>query len=94
MMRTPPGLPLASRMVLEHLRGVERKSGSDGTLFDYSMAECAEELSISQRTVSRSLRQLQEMHVISFTPGKGRHPTRVQFTHQVPDDIERAGDAL
>lgn len=73
------GLPLASRMILDHLRKVSHDTGGEGQLFDYSMVECAEELSISQRTVSRSLRQLQDAALISFVPGKGQRPTRVRL---------------
>lgn len=73
------GLPLASRMILDHLRKVGQESGDEGQPFDYSMVECAEELSISQRTVSRSLRQLQDAALISFTPGRGQRPTRVRL---------------
>ena len=73
------GLPLASRMILDHLHRVSQDTGSEGQLFDYSMVECAEELSISQRTVSRSLRQLQDAALISFVPGKGQRPTRVRL---------------
>ena len=73
------GLPLASRMILDHLRRVGQDSGGEGHPFNYSMADCAEELSISQRTVSRSLRQLQDAALISFTPGRGQRPTRVRL---------------
>lgn len=73
------GLPLASRMVLEHLRKAEQESGSEGEPFDYSMVACADELFISQRTVSRSLRQLQDAELVAFTPGRGQRPTRVRF---------------
>ena len=73
------GLPLASRMILDHLPRVSQESGAEGQLFDYSMVECAEDLSISQRTVSRSLRQLQDAELISFVPGRGQRPTRVKL---------------
>lgn len=73
------GLPLASRMILENLRKVAQESGGEGYPFDYSMADCAEELSISQRTVSRSLRQLQDAALIDFEPGRGQRPTRVRL---------------
>lgn len=87
------GLPLASRMILEHLRKVAQESGHEGDPFDYSMVECAEELSISQRTVSRSLRQLQDAAFISFVPGKGQRPTRVQLLPEPPEDVGEDGDA-
>lgn len=89
------GLPLASRMILEHLRKVGEEAGSEGQLFDYSMVECAEDLSISQRTVSRSLRQLQDAALISFVPGRGQRPTRVRLLPD-PDDGDpdpEGGDA-
>lgn len=80
------GLPLASRMILDHLRKVSQDSGAEGQLFDYSMVGCAEELSISQRTVSRSLRQLQDAELISFVPGKGQRPTRVKLLPDLASD--------
>lgn len=87
------GLPLASRIILDHLHKVEKESGHEGQPFDYSMVECAEKLSISQRTVSRSLRQLQDAELISFVPGKGQRPTRVQLLPEPLDDSELDGDA-
>lgn len=79
MTLTPAGLSLASRMVLEHLRRVAPASESSGDFFDCSMAECADELAINPRTVSRSLQHLQNADLISFVPGKGQRPTRVRF---------------
>lgn len=87
------GLPLASRMILEHLRKVAQTSGGEGDPFDYSMADCAEELSISQRTVSRSLRQLQDAELISFEPGRGQRPTRVRLLPD-PDPDSNTGQGV
>lgn len=79
-MPTPrTGLSLASRMILEHLHTIAQASGSESDPLNISMVELAEDLSISQRTVSRSLRQLQDATLISFQPGKGQRPTRVWF---------------
>lgn len=87
------GLPLASRMILENLRKVAQGSGDEGHPFDYSMADCAEELSISQRTVSRSLRQLQDAELISFEPGRGQRPTRVRLLPD-PDPDSNTGQGV
>lgn len=88
------GLPLASRMILEDLRRIAQESGDEREPFDYSMADCAEGLSISQRTVSRSLRQLQNVGLIAFKPGRGQRPTRVQFlSSHASDSNEQGGDS-
>lgn len=87
MLRTPSGLPLASRMVLAHLRKAEQNSDSSGGFFVYSMAECATDLSISPRTVSRSLGQLETAGLISFVPGKGQRPTKVQLHEPVQAEL-------
>lgn len=86
------GLPLASRLILDHLRKVAQQAGSEGDPFDYSMVASAEEFSISQRTVSRSLRQLQDAELIAFVPGRGQRPTRVQLLPDPPEDAGQGGD--
>ena len=87
------GLPLAPRLVLSYLHEEKSRSGSIADPFTCSMADCAQALGINTRTVSRSLRQLQHAEVISFSPGKGRRPTTIQFTptYLQPERLDQAG---
>lgn len=80
----PPGLGIPTTAVLLHIRSVAQSHPGEET-FDYPIREVSEVLSISARTISKSLRTLADMGQITLSIGQGRTVTRVGIPDREPD---------